>query len=175
MTLNFGCTPSEQRAQFAEPPRVVYVGNLSASFNDTPLLIRLAALYPHIDVYGGPPPDSGLGLNYLGYAPSLDVLSQYQLGLVTVTKDPLRRDGFSSKHLGTSPTACPSGTGLAALSRLAGFDPYTEQTFVAGRRFQERASGRRATEIQTGTSSGLEEPPALEDLLADVGQPAATR
>src|SRR5205814_9101370 len=95
LTLNFGCTPSTSRAQFADPPRVVYVGNLSAGFNDTLLLSPLAAWYPHIDVYGGPPPDPRLGLNYLGYAPSLDVLGQYQLGLVTCRKDALRRDGFS--------------------------------------------------------------------------------
>ena len=99
LTLNFGCTPSVKRAQFANPLRMVYIGNLSASFNNTPLLVRLAALYPHIDVYGGPPPDPRLGLNYLGYAPSLDVLQQYQLGLVTCSTDALRRDGFSSKHL----------------------------------------------------------------------------
>jgi hypothetical protein len=133
LTLNFGCTPSAIRAQFADPPRVVYLGNLSASFNDIPLLARLAALYPHIDVYGGPPPDPGLGLNYLGYAPSLDVLRTYQLGLVTCSKDALRRDGFSSKHLQYLayglPVLVPNWR--RHLDLLRGSVPYDEDNFVS--------------------------------------------
>jgi hypothetical protein len=131
LTLNFGCTPSASRARFADPPRVVYLGNLRASFNDTPLLARLAALYPQIDVYGGPPPDPGLGLNYRGYAPSVDVLRQYQLGLVTCSKDALRQEGFSSKHLHYLtyglPVLVPAWR--RHLDLLRGSLPYTEQTF----------------------------------------------
>lgn len=98
ITLNWGCTPRPQRAQFSDPPRVVYLGSLSSKFIDLPLLSRLTTLYPHIDVYGGPPPDPALGLNFLGYAPPT-VLGQYQLGLITCTRDELRREGFSAKHL----------------------------------------------------------------------------
>jgi hypothetical protein len=98
ITLNWGCAPSAQRAQFSDPPRVVYLGSLGSKFIDLPLLSRLTKLYPHIDVYGGPPPDPALGLNFLGYAPPT-VLGQYQLGLITCTKDELRREGFSAKHL----------------------------------------------------------------------------
>jgi hypothetical protein len=97
MKLNFGCTPAARRAEFKSPPRVVYFGSLGGRAIDLPMLSRLARLYPHIDVYGGPPPDPALGLNYLGYAAPA-VLSQYQLGLVTCTRDELRRDGFSAKH-----------------------------------------------------------------------------
>jgi len=131
LTLNFGCTPSAARASFADPPRLVYLGNLSASFNDTPLLARLAASYPRIDVYGGPPPDPGLGLNYLGYAPSVDVLRQYQIGLVTCSHDALRQEGFSSKHLHYLsyglPVLVPAWR--RHLDLLQGSLPYTEQTF----------------------------------------------
>jgi hypothetical protein len=98
LTLNWGCTPSAERARFSYPPRVVYLGLLGSRFIDLPLLVRLAKSYPYIDVYGGPPPDPSLGLNFLGYAPPT-VLRQYQLGLVTCTKDELRREGFSAKHL----------------------------------------------------------------------------
>lgn len=98
MTLNFGCTPAARRAEFSDPPRVIYFGSLSSQFIDLPLLSRLARQYPHIDVYGEPPPARHLGLNYLGYAPPA-VLQQYQLGLITCTQDELRRDGFSAKHL----------------------------------------------------------------------------
>jgi hypothetical protein len=98
MMLNFGCTPVAQRAEFSAHPRVVYLGSLGSRFIDLPLLSRLTKQYPHIDVYGGPPPDPRLGLNYLGYAPPT-VLQQYQIGLITCTKDELRREGFSAKHL----------------------------------------------------------------------------
>ncbi|MFJ2234798.1 hypothetical protein [Streptomyces sp. NPDC087859] len=131
MPLNFGCTPAKQRAEFAAPPRVVYLGNVSAGFNDPSLLARLSAQYPHIDVFGGPPPDPALGLNYLGYAPSIDVLRNYQLGLVTCSKDPLRRDGFSSKHVQYLsyglPVLVPSWR--RHLDLLRGSVVYTEETF----------------------------------------------
>jgi hypothetical protein len=39
-----------------------------------------------------------LGLNYLGWAPP-SVLHDYQLGLITCSKDELRREGFSAKNL----------------------------------------------------------------------------
>jgi hypothetical protein len=133
LTLNFGCTPSPRRAEFRDPPRVAYMGNLSAGFNDTPLLARLAAAYPHIDVFGGPPPDPRLGLRYLGYAPSVDVLREYQLGLVTCTQDELRRDGFSSKHLQYLsfglPVLVPAWR--RHMDLLRGSVPYTEQTFLS--------------------------------------------
>ncbi|MEV6481527.1 hypothetical protein [Streptomyces sp. NPDC051576] len=131
MPLNFGCTPSARRASFSDPPRVVYLGNVSAGFNDPDLLTRLCRLYPHIDVFGGPPPDPRLGLRYRGYTPSLDVLAQYQLGLVTCSKDQLRRDGFSSKHLHYFsyglPVLVPAWR--RHLDLLRGSLPYTEETF----------------------------------------------
>jgi hypothetical protein len=96
--LNWGCTPAAERAEFVDPPRVVYIGSLSSRYINLPLLSRLTRLYPHIDVYGGPPPDPSLGLNYLGWAPPT-VLQRYQLGLITTSHDELRKDGFSAKHL----------------------------------------------------------------------------
>ena len=97
ITLNYGCTPSDRRASFRTPLRIVYIGWLSYAAIDLPFLSRLTKLYPHIDVYGGPPPDPKLGLNYKGYA-TLAVLEHYQVGLVTCTQDTLRREGFSAKH-----------------------------------------------------------------------------
>jgi hypothetical protein len=131
MPLNFGCSPSGQRAEFADPPRVVYLGNISAGFNDPGLLTRLSEQYPHLDVFGGPPPSPQSGLNYQGYAPSLDVLREYQLGLVTCSKDPLRRDGFSSKHVHYLsyglPVLVPDWR--RHMDVLRGSLPYTEESF----------------------------------------------
>jgi hypothetical protein len=134
MQLNWGCTPASQRAEFSDPPRVVYLGSLAtyARFIDLPLLSRLATLYPHIDVYGGPPPDPSLGLNYLGYAPP-SVLQQYQLGLITCSKDELRREGFSAKNLAYIahglPVLVPAWR--RHMDLLRGCVAYDENTFLS--------------------------------------------
>ncbi len=132
LQLNWGCVPAERRAQFARPPRIAYLGSLSGRFIDLPLLGRVAALYPHIDVYGGPPPDPALGLNYRGWAPP-EVLEEYQLGLITCTKDELRKDGFSAKHLQYIayglPVLVPAWR--RHLELLRGSVPYEEETFTA--------------------------------------------
>lgn len=130
MTLNWGCTPSPRRAQFAAEPRIVYLGSLDMGFIDLLLLSRLSKIYPHIDVYGGPPPDPRLELNYLGYS-SPSVLEHYQLGLVTCTRDELRREGFSAKHLDYLayglPVLVPAWR--RHLDLLQGSTPYEEHAF----------------------------------------------
>jgi hypothetical protein len=98
-TLNWGChpNPKEKRAEFANPLKIVFLGNLRRYWINLPLLARLTKLYKNIDVYGAPPPPKEYGLNYKGYAHP-DILSEYQFGLITITKDRLRRWGFSAKH-----------------------------------------------------------------------------
>jgi hypothetical protein len=132
ITLNYGCTPEAHRAGFSDPPRVAYLGFLGQRFIDLGLLSRLTKLYPHIDVYGGPPPDPSLGLNYLGYA-SPEVLQHYQLGLITCTRDELRREGFSAKHLQYLayglPVLVPAWR--RHLDLLHGSVPYEEETFAS--------------------------------------------
>jgi hypothetical protein len=134
MTLNWGTTPASAaaRAGFENPPRIAYLGSLSSRFINLDLLARLSHVYPHIDVYGGPPPDTRLGLNYRGYA-SPEVLREYQLGLVTCTDDELRRQGFSAKHLQYLsyglPVLVPAWR--RHLDLLRGSVPYTEQTFLS--------------------------------------------
>jgi hypothetical protein len=130
ITLNYGSKPVRDRATFAAPPRVAYLGSLSSKFIDLPLLARLSALHPEIDVYGAPPPDPALGLRYRGYA-SPDVLRYYQFGLITCTKDELRSNGFSAKHLEYLahglPVLVPAWR--RHLDLLEGSVPYTEATF----------------------------------------------
>jgi hypothetical protein len=130
--LNWGCTPSAERVEFANPPRVVYIGSLSSHYINLPLLSRLSQLYPHIDVYGGPPPDPALGLNYLGWAPT-SVLRDYQMGLITCTKDEIRRDGFSAKHLDYIsfglPVLVPAWR--RHMDLLRGSISYDEESFVS--------------------------------------------
>ena len=132
LNLNTGCDVATERARFATPPRIAYLGSLSSEFIDLPLLSRLSAQYPHIDVFGSPPPDPALGLNYRGYA-SPDVLREYQFGLITCTKDALRRDGFSAKHIEYIswglPVLVPAWR--RGLDLIRGSVPYDEDTFLA--------------------------------------------
>jgi hypothetical protein len=131
VTLNWGCTPAARRAQFSNPPRIVYFGSLGGRSLDLPLLSRLSKMYPHVDVYGGPPPDPTLGLNYLGYAPP-SILEQYQLGLITSVKNDIRVFGFSAKHpqylAYGLPVLVPAGRRY--LNLLRGSVPYEEGTFL---------------------------------------------
>ncbi|AYC37131.1 hypothetical protein DWG14_01342 [Streptomyces griseorubiginosus] len=132
LQLNWGCTPSPVRADFAAPPRVVYIGSLSSRFIDLPLLARLSRRYPHLDVYGGPPPDPALGLRYRGYADP-EVLREYQFGLITCTRDLLRQEGFSAKHLHYLayglPVLVPDWR--RHLDLLRGSRTYTEESFTS--------------------------------------------
>jgi hypothetical protein len=131
LQVNWGCTPASERARFHDPLRIIMLSSLSSHFIDLPLLSRLSKLYP-IDVYGGPPPDPALGLNYLGWSPP-SVLRDYQLGLITCTKDELRRDGFSAKTMAYIeyglPVLVPAWRRHMELIR--GCVPYEEDTFVS--------------------------------------------
>ena len=133
LTLNTGSTPGRRRAAFSSPPRIVYVGSLAGKAIDLPLLGRLSRLYPHIEVYGSPPPDPALGLHYRGYATSTEVMRDYQIGLVTSSRDELREYGFSAKH----PEYLSYGLPVLApswrrnLHLLEGSVAYDEATFTA--------------------------------------------
>jgi hypothetical protein len=132
ITLNYGCNPAPRRAQYRLPLRIAYIGSLSSRFIDLPLLARLSRAYPLIDVYGNPPPDPALGLNYRGYA-SPAVLQHYQLGLITCTNDELRREGFSAKHLEYISFGLPVlvPTWRRNLDLLKGSVPYDEASFTS--------------------------------------------
>ncbi len=98
--LNWGCDlkPKDKLAKFSNKPKIICLGGLGGYWVSLQLLSKLSKIYD-IDVYGGPKPDKKWGLNYKGYAPNLDILSNYQFGLITITKDKLRKSSFSSKHL----------------------------------------------------------------------------
>jgi len=130
--LNWGCTPVDERARYTAPPRIIYLGSLSSQYINLPLLSRLTKLYPHIDVYGGPEPDPSLELNYKGWA-APTILGEYQFGLITCTKDELRRDGFSAKHLDYISYGLPVLVPVwrRHMELLRGSIPYDEDDFAS--------------------------------------------
>ena len=96
--LHTGTHKKAFKAKYKLQPRIVYMGYLGGYWINLPLLSRLSKLYKNIDVYGFPAPPKKYGLNYKGYA-STDVLKDYQFGLITISKDKLRSEGFSQKHI----------------------------------------------------------------------------
>jgi hypothetical protein len=98
--INWGCNSKEEnlRARYNKNPKIICLGYLAGKWVNLPLLSQLSKVY-EIDVYGGPAPDKKWGLNFKGYAPTVDIIKNYQFGLITITKDELRKMSFSSKHL----------------------------------------------------------------------------
>ena len=95
--LDLGAEVKLSKAAHNLKPKIIYLGKLDGYWINLPLLSKLSKVYP-IDVYGLPAPDPSYGLNYKGYA-TPDVLNAYQFGLITITDDNLRKEGFSAKHL----------------------------------------------------------------------------
>jgi Glycosyltransferase Family 4 len=128
--LNWGCTPRPEQATFQSRPRVVYLGSLGGYWVNLPLLAALSRQYP-IDVYGDRPPRNEPDINYRGYADP-DVLLEYQFGLITITDDELRREGFSAKHLEYVsyglPVLCPEWRQDRRLANVT--IPFNESNFV---------------------------------------------
>ncbi len=128
----YGVTQKTERAKFSARPRVVFLGSLLEAWVNLPLLERLSERLPGIDIWGGPRPQKSPAIRYLGYAPSLDILAGYTIGLVTISDDPLRRLSFSSKQLEYFsyglPVLAPAWRAdpLLAPATL----PYTEENFL---------------------------------------------
>jgi hypothetical protein len=173
LQLNRGCTPVRERARFKDPPRVAFLSSLSSNFINLPLLSRLSKLYP-IDVYGGPPPDPSLGLNYLGWAPP-SVLRDYQIGLITCSKDELRRDGFSAKNMAYIahglPVLVPAWRRHMELIR--GCVPYDEETFLSAiERLSDPEEWRRVSDEAYAQGQELTWERTLQPLEAALRDPS---
>lgn len=128
--FNPGVPKRDVKGKFSKHPKIVYFGNLSGKWINLELLSRLSSMYP-IDVYGAPEPDKKYKLNYKGYAKP-DILAKYQFGLITITKDQLRSEGFSAKHMDYLsyglPVLVPEWR--KNLELLQGSIPYNESNFL---------------------------------------------
>lgn len=134
ITLNWGCHPKASRSRFESPPRIAFLGKLSHSWVDLPLLEHLVDASGNIDVYGIPEPQNADKLNYKGYA-TPDVLSEYQFGLVTTNREwreKFKCHGFSAKHVEYLsyglPVLEPEWRDIPGLTETS--IPYNEDNFV---------------------------------------------
>jgi hypothetical protein len=133
VTLKYGCYPKNKLVSYFFPFSVVSLGDLWGHWTNKELLSQLTRMSPYnIDVYGRYRPPKRYHLNYRGFAPTTDVLYNYQFGLNTVTKDPFRRGHFSSRPLGYLAYGLPvfSPDWMQLSHELRGCVPYNEDNFV---------------------------------------------
>lgn len=100
ITVRLGCYPVTSRAEYRSPARLVYAGSYEY-IQDPYLLSLLSRCSPfEIDCFGSRDPNYAFlpaQLRYRGYAANVDFLSEYQLGLITVSADRLRRHSPATK------------------------------------------------------------------------------
>lgn len=133
LTIRYGCYPQSKNASYFFPPSIVSLGNLWGYWTNKELLSYLTRTSPYaIDIYGKTRPERKYHLNYKGFAPSLDILLDYQFGLNTVSKDPFRRDGYSSRIMGYLAYGLPvmSPDWMRFSHELKGVVPYNEDNFL---------------------------------------------
>jgi len=98
VTIKYGCHPKEGNLSHSYFVSIVSLGSLGFYWSNKDLLSHLTKISPYIiDVYGKYRPEKRYGINYRGYAKSLDIFYDYQFGLNTVSRDPFRREHFSSR------------------------------------------------------------------------------
>lgn len=159
LTVRMGCSPAARRARYDAAPRIVYAG--SAMYIQDPfLLASLARTSPFpLECYGPSDPNRSFlpsRLAYRGYAPDLSFLADYQVGLITVSRDLLRRNSPSTKFADYFAHGLPvlfpewmrEGHEYAGCAA-----PYTEETYrdvaqaVAGCPATWQAMSERALEV----------------------------
>jgi hypothetical protein len=133
ITVKYGCYPQTKVTSHFFPPSIVSLGNLSHYWANKELLSYLTKSSPYvIDVYGQHKPEKQYNLRYKGFAPSLDVLYNYQFGLNTVSKDALRKNDHSSRIMPYLAYGLPvlSPEWMKFTNGLKGCVPFNEDNFT---------------------------------------------
>jgi hypothetical protein len=133
ITIRHGCNPNKTRATYFFPPSIISLGSVGFYWSNRELLSYLTRLSPyHIDVYGHYKPPRKLGINFKGFAPSMNVLANYQFGLNTISKDIFRQNHFSSRVLTYLSYGLPvlSPDWMKFSHDLKGVLPYNEDNFL---------------------------------------------
>jgi hypothetical protein len=112
--LNWGCDQKRHITNFSNNPKIIYLGNLNSYWINSNLLesVNLNSPIPlKIFSYEKPNPTLYTIISNVNYMKSLDKLSDYQFGLITLINDNLRDNGFSAKYLNYIehgiPVLCP--------------------------------------------------------------------
>jgi GT2 family glycosyltransferase len=101
--LNWGCSPTSKKSRFSLSPKIIYLGKLNTNWINPSLLTSLQkkSSIP-INIFSYEKPSSKIypkSLKYQGYLKQIKHISKYQFGLISLSNDSLRNNGFSAKHL----------------------------------------------------------------------------
>lgn len=132
VTIKYGCYPQKKIVSYFFPFSLVSVGSVHSYWSNRELLSSLTRSCPYaIDVYSKYRPPRKYKLNYKGFAPSLDILYNYQFGLNTVSKDVFRQSHFSSRPFSYLSYGLPvlSPDWMQLSHELKGVVPYNEENF----------------------------------------------
>ncbi|HWS48757.1 MAG TPA: glycosyltransferase family 2 protein [Candidatus Methanoperedens sp.] len=101
LCLNWGCQKQSSISVFKKPIKIIHLGKLN-SYWVNPKMLSYISQHHQIDIFSYEKPDPTLYPkldNYKSYLKNEDSISNYQLGLITLSQDKLRSEGFSAKHL----------------------------------------------------------------------------
>lgn len=96
--LNWGCYPQAKTSHYSLHPKIVHIGNVNSPWVNQKLLKQIQTKNP-VDIYSYEKPNIENDIKTLGFLKDLSKLSEYQFGLITISKDKLRSNSFSAKHL----------------------------------------------------------------------------
>lgn len=96
--LNWGCYSQVKTSHYSPHPKIVHIGNINSPWVNQKLLKQIQT-NNSIDIYSYEKPNTKNNIKTLGFLKDLSKLSQYQFGLITISKDKLRSNSFSAKHL----------------------------------------------------------------------------
>lgn len=98
---NWSC-PETHRQLYVHPKeKIIHIGKLNSQWVNPSLLENLQnQSHLPIDIFSYEKPDHRYHhLKYSGYLKNINQLSQYKFGLITISDNELRNNGFSAKHL----------------------------------------------------------------------------
>ena len=147
VTIKYGCYPQNKRASYFFPASIISLGDLRQYWSNPELVDYLTKISPyHIESYSRKP-NKNYKIIYRGFAPSQDVLFNYQFGLNSVSKDLFRRNHFSSRIINYLSYGLPvlSPDWMQLSHELKGVLPFNENNFleIVDKYASERAEWER--------------------------------
>jgi hypothetical protein len=132
VTIKYGCYPQNKLASFFYPVSIISMGDLRYYWSNPELFSYLTQISPYVIETYGKKPSKKYNLNYKGFASSPDILSNYQFGLNTVSKDKFRQNHFSSRIINYLAYGLPvlSPDWMQLSHELKGVIPFNENNFL---------------------------------------------
>jgi hypothetical protein len=159
VTIKYGCYPQNKLASYFYPASIVSLGDLRYYWSNPELFSYLTQISPYVIETYGKKPSKKYNLNYKGFASSPDILSNYQFGLNTVSKDKFRQNHFSSRIINYLAYGLPvlSPDWMQLSHELKGVLPFNEQNFLEiVDKYSERSEWAKISEAAHNQSIELD-------------------